>query len=165
MRQLLGYLFGPADGGVLVREPALLGILTLSVATLLAGIVVWFVARRFSHRNPLAHRELSRLGSWLSWSAFASLVLCFFFFENAFNRRFLLYAMLIWLWILIGYAIYHLLTGYPALQRAQEAERERRRKYVPAPSSLASRSTADMASQGESMVRTRRRSSRRTRAR
>ncbi len=133
----MSYLFGPVAGGALTAEPALLAMLIFFAISTLTGAIIWYASGRYRRSNPLASRQLNRLGQWLFWVGLAALTISGMFHENAlFNRRFWLYLMLLAVYVVVFYALYFRHTQYPHLQRAQEAEQARRKKYVPSPQTL-----------------------------
>ena len=135
---MLSYLFGRVSGTALTTEPALFAMLVVFGVGLLVGVALWLLSRRFRGSNPLAARQTRRLGIWLfGVSAFALTVAGFFSQDALFTRRFWLYLMLLLLYAVIGYALYFYFTSYPRLERQQQVEREKRRKYIPAPHTLA----------------------------
>ncbi len=134
---MITYLFSPVFGTTLTLEPTLTAILAVFVVTTLVGAGVWLLSRRYRHSDPLAHRQLGRLGQWLCYTGIGALIIAACFYEDAlFNRRFWLFLMLVCIYAVVGYALYSYFRRYPALERAQEEQRSRRQKYVPTPHSL-----------------------------
>ena len=161
LRGFWTYMTGPAAGGALTVESGLLAVLWSFVAYLIAGLGFKLVARRFRERNEVAHHQLDRLGNALLYAAIPALLLAWAFYEGAYDKRFVLFLMLLVLWAITFYAIYFLLERYPVLARAQRRalEEERSRVAVPA-RSLAEAVPATTPGAVSSGTRRRRRASR-----
>lgn len=138
------YLFGSVTGSALTNEPALVAMLTVFVVTLLLGGGVWLLARNYHSANPLAEKQLKRLGGWLFWAGLIALGVAGSFYENVLlNKRFFMYLALLAIYAIVLYTVYFKFARYAELYREQQAERDRRRKYIPAPHTLGKgRSTA-----------------------
>ena len=142
MRDALTNLFGPVPGTAIWEEDILRGMLLAFAGYALAGLLFRLVGRRYRSSNPLAYTYMSRLGSALLWAAIPALLICGMFYEDAlFNRRWVPWLLTLILWGIMIYAGYFLLRRYPELDRLQRDQREKRRRYVPAPSSLAATPT------------------------
>ena len=158
------YLFGPVAGTAITSEPALFAILVVFGVGLLISLLSLLVSRRLKESNPLASKQIGRLGQALLWVSVSALVVCGFFYEGAiFTRRFWPYVMLLALYGVILYTMYFYFTRYPALEAAQDAERQRRKRYIPVPQTLATpraATTGRPSGQGESNRRRKRKSRR-----
>ena len=134
---MFNYFFGPVAGTALTSEPALFALLITFAVSLVISVLVLILVRRYRSSNPLAAKQLNRLGQALLWFSVAALLVCGFFYEGAiFTRRMWPYLMLLPIYGTILYAMYFYFTRYPDLERVQQADREKRRKYIPAPHTL-----------------------------
>lgn len=134
---MINYWFRPVEPEVLTEEPALLAILITFVVTVLAGMVYLLISRRLRAGNPLASKWTGILGQTLFWVGVWNLFMAFCFWNGVlFNWRAWLVLGLLAIYAVLGYATYYYLTRYQELVREQQAERERRRRFVPAPAAL-----------------------------
>lgn len=138
MGALFRYLTDDVTGESLTDEPALLAMLIVFFITTAVGLAIWFLSRRYEARNPLAASKLNLLGNALGWTGVTALIIAGCFSQNAlFTRRFWLYLALLAIYAVLFYYAYYYLTQYTELERIQRQEREARRKYTPAPHTLA----------------------------
>lgn len=135
---MLSYLTEQAPGDALTLEPALFALLVVFAVATLLGALIWLLAGRRRKYNPLAATYLGRLGTTLFWVGLSALIVAAFFSQEAlFVRRFWLYLMLLSLYAVMAYALYFYFTSWPELAERQRAEREKRRRYIPAAHTLA----------------------------
>lgn len=163
LRGFWTYMTGPAVGGALTVESGLLAVLWSFVAYLVAAILFKLFARHQRGRNEVAHHQLDRLGNALLYASIPALLLAWAFYEGAYNKRFVLFLMLLVLWAIMFYAIYFLLDRYPVLARAQRDAQEQERLRADRPtrsSSLADAVPATTPGALSSGTRRRRRASR-----
>lgn len=118
-------------------EPQTTALFVVFVATALIGVISWVLGRRLHKANPIGSHYLRLLGQWLFWVGLAALVIAGCFYVGAlFNRRFWLYLMLVLIYIVVFYALFFYFRRYPELERIQDEQRRREKKYVPASHSL-----------------------------